>query len=62
MTDAYNYITRPRVFGGKDLGKRVFDRDGCKAQIQEVVCGSAGSQAGPAETREKYAEYFRPPF
>ena len=54
MTDAYNHITRPRVFGGKDLGKRVDDGDGCKAQTQEAVCCAAGSQAGPTETQEKY--------
>jgi hypothetical protein len=54
MTDAYDHIVRTHVLRGKDLGEGVNDGDGGKAQMQEPVFCSAGSQGGPAETQEKY--------
>ena len=47
-------IVLSSVVPRKDLGKGIHDCVGCKTQIEEAVRCPAGSQAGPAKTREKY--------
>jgi hypothetical protein len=54
VTDAHDHITRPRIFGSKDLAEGVHDCHSGKAQIQQDVCCSTGGQARRAEAQEEH--------